>query len=153
MYPNTPQEDLTIVTIHCPKLIEGIIVMHQFSFINDINDSHDAKKAVMRYLALNLGMDYPSDAEAEAMEIFTHNSGATFSPEDTFTFLNLVYSAYREIVFIDCTLESIIVGGTWDYESNLTVQDLQEVATRDFERTATDPRFMPSYGGFTNRGY
>lgn len=138
-------DQVVVLNIRCAGLIKGIIEMHQFAYGCLTFDSFATKELVLRFIGVNVGMVAPTDEEAERLEMMSYNSGAAFSPNDAFNFLNLLYSAFRDIVSIDCSYDTLTVVGTWDYEAKLTGSDLQQVADSDFPPDYTDRRYIPSY--------
>lgn len=140
-----PLQQTVSVRLHCPTLIRGIIVMHQFGYNVNVSTPELTKKAVLRFIAIMLGLVEAADDDLEMHEIFSHNSGATFAPEDTYNSLNIIYAAFKRIYTVDCTYTSLTITGEWDLESSLSVQDLQEVLNSELEGKNLEDKFKPSY--------
>lgn len=140
-----PLQQTVSIRLHCPTLIRGIIVMHQFGYQTDVDTPEKAKIAVLRFIAIMLGLTEAQGADLDMHEIFSHNSGATFAPEDTYNSLNIIYAAFKQIYTIDCTYTSLIITGEWDLESNLSIQDLQDVINSELEEKNLEYKFKPSY--------
>lgn len=115
-------------TLRCARLIEGIIVMHQFAFGALAVDSFDAKDIVLGFIAVHLGMRAPTPEESERLEIMSYNSGASFAPEDAWEVLNLINHAFDEVHAIDCTRATLTIVGEYQARHGVTLQHIQDAA-------------------------
>lgn len=122
MYPNHHE---TVITLRVPRLIQGIIKMHQFAYGYDFTTVAECEAMVMRYIGCSIGLDFFDDKEFERMEMMSYNSGATFSPEDANGFLNMVYAAFSSISAIKVTWSTLTISGVHCRETSVSLDDLR----------------------------
>jgi len=117
------------IRIYCPRLIRGIIRMHDFAYGETwANDTTVAKRVVLRYIGVHLGTWYPTAQESEYMEIMSYNSGAVYAPEDAIELLDMIYNVFGSIIGVDCTLDSLMVIGEVDTDAQVGIADIHRVA-------------------------
>lgn len=127
MYPsNTSQE--VCITLRVPRLIQGIIKMHQYAYGYDFTTVDECSAMVTRYIACTLGLDTFDDKEFERMNMMSHASGTLFSPEDANGFLNMVYAAFYSLSTIKVSWSTLTLVGEYCEESRVTLNDLRELS-------------------------